>query len=259
MPIHDWSRVGVGVFHDFHHAWIEQIKEVLNVRILPPDYYALAERHSAGFGSDVLTLHEIQYEIDLGDLPSLGAIPTGEAGESGLQLFPPKVRLAAETDMEFYRRKQTTLTVRHVSGDRIVAMVEIVSPGNKSSRLALRKFIEKTVELLDREIHLLILDLHPPGPRDPQGIHGAIWEEITDQHYAAPLDKDLTLVAYESGLIVRAYVEPVAVGDILPEMPLFLQPGGHILVPLEATYQAAWETVPRRWRGVIEGQRRGGP
>ena len=26
MPIHDWSRVDAGIFHDFHHAWIEQIK-----------------------------------------------------------------------------------------------------------------------------------------------------------------------------------------------------------------------------------------
>ncbi len=52
---------------------------------------------------------------------------------------------------------------------------------------------------------------------------------------------------------VRAFVEPVAVGDVLPEMPLFLKPGGHVPVALESTYQSAWEAVPRRWRSVIEG------
>jgi hypothetical protein len=52
---------------------------------------------------------------------------------------------------------------------------------------------------------------------------------------------------------VRAFVEPVAVGDILPEMPLFLKAGGHVPVALESTYQSAWEAVPRRWRSVIEG------
>ena len=52
---------------------------------------------------------------------------------------------------------------------------------------------------------------------------------------------------------VRAFVEAVAVGDVLPEMPLFLQPGGHVPVALEETYQSAWRAVPRRWRSVIEG------
>jgi hypothetical protein len=56
MPIHDWTRVDAGIFHDFHHAWIEEIKRTLNRGILPADYYALAEQHAAGFGPDVLTL-----------------------------------------------------------------------------------------------------------------------------------------------------------------------------------------------------------
>jgi hypothetical protein len=34
-------------------------------------------------------------------------------------------------------------------------------------------------------------------------------------------------------------------------MPLFLEPGGHVRMPLEATYQAAFSAVPRRWRKVL--------
>ena len=56
MPIHDWTRVEAGIFHDFHHAWIEEVKRALNAGVLPDDYYALAEQHAAGFGPDVLTL-----------------------------------------------------------------------------------------------------------------------------------------------------------------------------------------------------------
>jgi hypothetical protein len=225
MPIHEWTRVEAGIFHDFHHAWIEEIKRTLNAGLLPPDYYALAEQHAAGFGPDVLTLQ-------------------GPA--------PPKVPLTAETALEFYRRKQSTVTVRHVSGDRVVAMVEVVSPGNKASRHALRSFLEKAAGLLDQRIHLLILDLHPAGPRDLQGIHGEIWGEMTGEEYAAPAGKPLTLVAYESALTIRAYVQPAAVGDLLADMPLFLEPGGHVDVPLEATYHAAWGALPRRWRVVLE-------
>src|SRR5262249_18744716 len=107
-------------------------------------------------------------------------------------------------------------------------------------------------ELLDMRVHLLILDLLPPGKRDPQGIHGAMWDDITGQEYTLPPGKPLTLAAYESGLIVHSYVIHVAVGDTLPEMPLFLEPGAHIVVPLESLYQAAFDAVPRRWRRVLE-------
>jgi hypothetical protein len=246
MPVHDWTRVDAGIFHDFHHGWIEEIKRALNSGLLPEDYYALAEQHAAGFGPDVLTLQETR------NGPDADPQPRPSSGKSNLLLAPPKVRLTGETDMEFYHRKRNTVAVRHVSGDRIVAMVEVVSPGNKTSRNGLRSFVEKAAELLDKRVHLLILDLHPPGPRDPQGIHGEIWDEITGEEYIAPPDKPLTLAAYESALTVRYYVEPVAVGDILIDMPLFLEPGAHIDLPLEATYQAALAAVPRRWQRVLE-------
>ncbi|MBX6312693.1 MAG: DUF4058 family protein [Isosphaeraceae bacterium] len=156
-------------------------------------------------------------------------------------LAPPSVPLVAETEREFYRRKQSTVTIRHISGDRVVAMVEIVSPGSKATRSAVRAFIERAAELLGRRIHLLILDLFPPGPRDPGDLYGAIWEEVANQEYSPPAEKPLTLASYESGLTIRAYVVPVAVEDVLPEMPLFLEPGGRVLLPLETTYQAAWD------------------
>jgi hypothetical protein len=68
--------------------------------------------------------------------------------------------------------------------------------------------------------------------------------------------KPLTLVAYDAGPPKTAYVEPVAVGDILKDMPLFLAPGWYVSVPLEATYQSAWRGVPRRFREVLESTHR---
>lgn len=243
MPVHDWSRIEPGIFHDFHHAWIEEIKRSLNNGILPNDYYALAEQHAAGFGPDVLTLQTTGSSNF--DSPMID-------GASSVLLTEPKVSVTAETDMEFYRRRQSSVAVRHVSGDRVVAMVEIVSPGNKASRGGIHSFISKAADLIDRGIQLLILDVHAPSARDPDGIHGLIWEEITGQSYDAPPDKPLTLASYESGSSVRAFVEPIAVGDPLTDMPLFLEPGGHILVPSEATYERSLEAMPRRWRECLE-------
>jgi hypothetical protein len=154
--------------------------------------------------------------------------------------------------MEFYRRKQTTVAVRHVSGDRVVAMVEILSPGNKSTVGALRSFVEKAAELLDHRVHLLIIDVLPPGPRDPQGVHGALWEYFAGQTYSPPPGKPLTLAAYETALTTKAYVRPMAVGDVLGEMPLFLEPNACVDAPLEATYHTAFNGMPHRWRRVLE-------
>ena len=160
--------------------------------------------------------------------------------------------------MELYRRKKSWIAVRHVSGDRVVAIVEVVSPGNKSTAQALEKFVQKIAEFLERGIHFLILDLISPGRHDPRGIHSAIWDYIDGRPYSPPPDKPLTVASYESGLVTQAYVVPVAVGDVLPDMPLFLEPGGCVEVPLEASYQSAWEAVPRRWKGVLESPRPGG-
>src|SRR5260370_20169657 len=129
--------------------------------------------------------------------------------------------------MDEYVLKRRTLVIRHSSDDRIIALIEIVSPGNKASRHALRSFVEKATEALYRSYHLLIVDLHLPTRRDPQGIHGAIWSAISDEDFTAPPDKPLTLAAYSAGTIKQAFVGPVAVSDVLPEMPLYLEPEGY--------------------------------
>ncbi len=153
MPVHDWTCVEARIFHDFHHAWIEEIKRALNGGILPGDYYALAEQYAGGLGPDVLRLESRTSE----EGPGVSA-SDGPAGGTAMLLSPPAVQVTAETDMDFYRRKQASVVLRHVSGDRVVAVVEVVSPGNKACRAAIRSFVEKTAELLEHRIHLLVLE-----------------------------------------------------------------------------------------------------
>ncbi len=200
MPIHDWTRVTAGIWHDFHLAWLAEIRNVLNDGLLPP----------------------------------------------------PRTRISAEAEMDDYVLKRRTLVIRHAGGERIVALLEIVSPGNKSARHALRAFVEKAVEALYRGYHLLIVDVFPPGPRDPHGIHAAIWGDFSDHAEPLPPDEPLTLAAYSAGPVKRAFVEPMAVGRDLIDMPLFLEADVYVNVPLEATYRAAYRGVPRRWREVLE-------
>ena len=249
MPIHDWTEVEAGVFHAFHHGWIEELSRTLNRRVLPSEYYALPEQHGAGFGPDVLTLQSSEGADGNPIFSSSGA------GGTALLVQEPRIAPTAETDLEYYRRKQSQVVVRHVSEDRIIAMIEVVSPGNKSSNRALRALLQKAGELLQQGIHLLVVDLFPPGPRDPQGIHAAIWDEVAGQPYTLPAGPARTLAAYETDLSIRAYVQTVGLGEKLPDMPLFLEARGCVQVPLEATYEAAFNEMPRRWRNVLQPPR----
>jgi len=46
MPIHDWTRVSAGTFHDFHNAWITELRNALNGGLLPRGFYAQGEQHA---------------------------------------------------------------------------------------------------------------------------------------------------------------------------------------------------------------------
>ena len=246
MPIHDWTRVTDGTWHDFHLAWISELRNALNDGLLPPEYYAQAEQIAGPLGPDVLALREPE--------GSNGTFhPTGStSGGIAVATAPPRMRVTVEGEMDDYVLKRRTIVIRHNSGDEIVALIELVSPGNKSSKNAIRSFVDKAVEALYRGYHLMVIDLFPPGPRDPQGVHELIWREFSSNGFELPPGEPLTLAAYSAGARKVGYIEPTAVGKELIEMPLFLTPDVYVNVPLEATYTAAYRGVPRKWKGVLE-------
>ena len=210
MPIHDWTRVRANRFHHFHQTWTANLAAALNSGRLPPGFFAMAEQITGGPEADVVAL-----ELT----PPAGTSPL--AGMS-VAVAPPSARFITRSEAASYARKADRITIRHPDGD-VVAVIEIVSPGNKDSRHAIRAFARKAVEFLQAGIHLLIVDLFPPNRRNPQGIHKVIWDRLCDEPSASP-DKPLTLAAYAAGSEIVAYIEPVAVGDILPDRPDFSDP-----------------------------------
>jgi hypothetical protein len=200
------------------------MKKALNCGLLPPECYAFAEGFASGLEPDVLTLQ---------------------------RLTPKRLSEPELEERAFYLTRAKAVVIRHRSNHKVIAMIELVSPGNKSSRNPLLAFVRKAQEALLGGIHLLIVDLFPPGPRDRQGLHPLIWGKAAEDPFTLPPDKPLTCAAYVGGIVPGFFVEPVAVGDPLPEMPLFLTPDEYIPMPLEATYQSAWESVPQYWRDVL--------
>ena len=242
MPVHDWTRVGAGIFHYFHLEWIGDLSRVLNRGLLPGDYYALAEQIAGGPGPDVLTLQSREGQAGPTEEPPGGIL---------LATTPPKVKFRARAEPDVYAAKARSVVIRHSSNHRIVAILEVVSPGNKSTRHAIRAFLDKAVQILRSGIHLVVVDLFPPGPRDPQSIHKLIWDEFIDNDFALPSSQSLTLAAYIGGPFPEAFVEPVEIGEPLVDVPLFLTPEVYVSGPLEATYQSAMEAVPAFWREIL--------
>ena len=244
MPIHDWTRVNAGTWHDFHLAWIVELRSSLNGGRLPSDYYALAEQIIGLFGPDVLTLQEVAHENW-----SSGT----EEGGLAVKTQPPKTRMIVQTDNEDYAPKRRALSIRHSSNDRIVALLEIVSPRNKGTQHAVDTFVEKAIATLCHGYHLMIIDLFPPTTRDANGLHGEIWKVLAEDTFRLTPEEPLVQASYSAGRSKVAYVEPTAVGKELIDMPLFLTAERYIPVPLQETYDQAYAGLPKRWQRVLEG------
>jgi hypothetical protein len=249
MLVHDWRKVETGTFHAFHNAWNTHLMGRLNAGILPEGYYALAEQHVRGRVPDVLTFQ----------IPERGSSvpPVIPGGNRGIALAdsPPQVRRRLVADASsVYRARQRTLTIRQTSGHRVVALLEIVSPGNKDRASSVEDFGLKIETVLNRGIHILVADLFPPGKFDRRGIHGEIWSRYSSEEYQPPADQSLTLSSYLADDEVEAYVEHLNFDSALPDMPLFLDEETYIYVPLETTYETAFRDMPDFWRDVLEGK-----
>jgi hypothetical protein len=241
MPLHNWTRVPAGLFHHFHQDWSIEIARELNRGRLPRGVAALVEQRAGPREGDVLAIETRSRaaSVDFGD----GGVAT---------LDPPTTRIVRRSTREIYAGRANRIVIRHHLG-RIVAVIEIVSPGNKDTRAAFRDFIEKTIEFIRNGIHVLVIDLFPPTPRDPFGMHKAIWDEIGDEEdFQFPPGKDRILASYKASEEQMAYLEPIGIGDEFRDMPIFLSESLHVKVPLATTYAATWEASPRELRDAVE-------
>lgn len=243
MPMHDWTQVKAGTYHNFHYRWIAAIMDRLNAGLLPTGFFAMAEQFIGGPQTDVVALR------------SSSRVPSPSPSSGGVSVTTTrpaaKFVLSMMSESERYARKAHYLAIHHELGN-VVAVIEVVSPGNKDRRHSLQTFVSKAVGLLEQQINLLLIDPFPPGPHDPHGLPQAICQEFVDTSVLLTPDKPLTVTSFQAEPQRMAYLEPLAVGDPLPAMPLFLEGELYISLPLEETYQATWQVLPQEIRQLLE-------
>ena len=255
MGVHDWTRVGDGVFHDFHNSWLIHLKDALNTGALPDDYFARTEQHYGKKIADVLTLHDGNASDG-----AIGGPPPAPAGSVAVADAPPAVRVhRLLRPGPVVRRK--SLTVRRSGSDDLIAVIEIVSPGNKDGPTHLSDFLGKVTGTLAAGIHVVVMDLLPPNKHTPGGLHPMISDDLQiprtgddAEDGTQPPECPVALLSYESDMPnVGAYMDYLRVGDAIPDLPLFLAPGRYVNMPLGRAYEAAYRPLPRVTKAALEG------
>lgn len=252
MPLHDWTRVEPRDYHDFHVSWLTAIKIALNTGVLPKGYYALADYTDPPYVPDVVTLTV----PDAADRPRRGRSAGGGAAVATAPAPPATATAAGKTRRPAGRRRIAIQRVVEPDGRRTVAVIEVVSPSNKAKKAEFADLVGKSVQLLVHGVHVLLIDPLPPTRRDPRGLHAAVWRDLTGQRSTPPAGKPLTFAAYAALGRNRfsAFVEPAAVGEPVPDRPLFLATDLHVTAPLAATYETAWAGYPDFLRARVEGR-----
>ena len=138
MPVHDWSRIFPGAFHDFHQAWTAEIRKALNGGLLPKGYYAAIEQIVSGPEPDVVALESCEPDWD-----SYDSSPNRRGNVMVAEKRPPTVRYSFKVDQDNYAAKANLVAIKHASDHKTVAIIEVVSPGNKHSRRAFKEFTDK--------------------------------------------------------------------------------------------------------------------
>ena len=193
MPVHDWTRVSAGTFHDFHNSWIIHIKESLNNGLLPEDYYAQAEQRMNDIVADILTLRQPRGTIER---------PAPEGGVAVADAPPQVSTTMVPGESHTTGLKQRRVVVRHVTKHDVVAVVEIVSPANKDRPSTTATFVQKAVDAIQAGVHMLIVDLFPPGrvaaAGPAEGLAERAGQDVDAIHYSAMLVRPAAAWSHEA-------------------------------------------------------------
>lgn len=214
----------------------------MNKGVLPSTHYAMTENHHDGRASAFVEFPELNAWNDPGEPGSLRYLDDA----------PPQVWHRDVCTHPEYAEKE--ITIRDSQVHNVVAALRIVASETKRSRYRLNNFVAWVVETLRDGISVVVIDLFPPGPHDPHGIHKAIWDEFIDNDFALSPTKPLTLASYLARPRPEAFVEPTGVRSSLVEMPLFLSSNSYVPVPLEMTYQLSVDSMPAFCRAELNAQ-----
>lgn len=200
--------------HTFHNGWAYCISSKLNT-LLPVGYFAEA---NVQFG----------IEIDVATFEEPGAVPPGT------NWTPPPPH--ASQPVTFTEAVVEIGIFSRSGGPQLAGAVELVSPANKDRPAHREAFVTKCAAYLQAGVGLVIVDVVTERQAD---LHHELLARLGATGTApAPLFASAYRPVERDGSpALDVWLEPAALGQPLPTLPLWLRGGLCLPLELEATYE----------------------
>lgn len=236
MPLRDHFRSPIYdafSWDGLHGLWPGTIIFAL-ARILPPEFFATPRVHHGAFAEiDIGTFERTEYDYGSADGDSNGG---GVATAVETETIP-----AIDVEIDSLATDEYEVQIYDTrDGRRLVAAIEIVSPANKDRPESRRAFVAKCAALLQQNVSVTIIDvvtirhfnlfrevlevLGVDAPTSPMSPTYA----TTCRTFARAAPKKWRFKAWE---------HPLAVGQPLPTLPLWLADDLVIPLDLNGTYE----------------------
>lgn len=216
----------------FHHAWATSIAQHLNQDVLPDNYFAEPEISlGPALEIDVATLEQGR---------SGGAMLAND-GVATAVWAPPQPTITAPVD--FARLDICEVRVfEELGGAQLRAAIELVSPSNKDRPGSRRTFAAKCAGYLTHGVAIVIIDVVTERSAN---LHNELWQVL--EISAEPVWQSATglyAIAYRPVAVldrprIEAWPEPLALGQPLPTLPLWVALDLCVPLALQETYSAA--------------------
>jgi len=236
MPLRDHFRPPLAdedSWESLHNSWPTMIVAGLSRR-LPRRYRARAQVHmGTSFEIDVAT-----FDQDETDFPAAGSSDNG-GGVATAVWAPPMPTLAITTDLPDIDVYEVRVYDTKY-GRRLVAAVEIVSPSNKDRPENRSAFVAKCATLLRDSVSVTIVDLVTTRNFN---LYADLMEFIGQTDSSLGDDPPaLYAVACRWGRreqrgLLETWLNPLAIGEPLPTLPLWIADNYSIPLELEPSYE----------------------
>jgi len=207
-------------WNNLHTSMIVMMQSELKRR-LPPNYTVWSDIY--------IWLHEPDAETRRGKPDDFVTSQAGAAHGSSLLTLP-----APSTTMlpAIRREGNKYLKIKELRSERVITVLELLSPANKTSGEDYDAFLAKRKEYLATRTNVVEIDLHRTGKRMPLG-------------KPAPPPADYYAFVSRASDFPQTAIWPFSVRDPLPEVAVPLKPeDGFIMFPLKAAFDAAYDLGP---------------
>jgi hypothetical protein len=229
-PHHHWES--------FHSNWATRIADGI-AALLPTDFQVEEHTHGGvGFEIDVATFQSASSQ----DHPATaGPVLATLAAPTYAPPVPDHTIPAAFPDTFEVRVFNTT------AGLTLVAVIELVSPGNKDRPAERLAFATKCASYLAQGVSLIVMDVVTNRHANLHNEIMRLMEIGPDLHF--PTDVKLYVTAYrparrDQDEEIDVWMRPLALGAPLPTLPLRLT--GDLFVPVD--FESAYQEACRRRR-----------